>query len=262
MFRIPFIAALALLAAAPSLPQPAPPAAAAAAGHSYPAIERIGWTYGDESYGNGPHDQLRFTRDDHGHFNSSMGPDDGADARAVIASIERARPGDAISFSLVREAGALACTGRAEADGRASGTCRFDPDQGFATELARRGMAPDDSDDMLALTLVNARIATVDTLTAKGFRFDGAGDLIAVSALGVGAAYADELRGAGLRIDELGDLIAAKALKIDAQWLGDMARAGYPSLAVGQAIQMRALGVTPDYALRMGRVLHAVHEIE
>jgi hypothetical protein len=49
---------------------------------------------------------------------------------------------------------------------------------------------------------------------------------------------------------------------VDAAWLGDMARAGYPDLTIGQAIQMRALGVTPDYAVRMARVLHAVGEIQ
>jgi len=259
MFRTPFVTALALLVAAPSLPQAAEPAAPR---HAYPAIERIGWSYGEASLHGGAADQLRFFRNDHGHFDSSLGADDGTDAQAVIASIQRARPGDALSFSLAREAGTLACTGRAGDAGRASGTCRFDPDQGFAVELARRGIAPDSSDDMLGLTLVNAHLATVDGLTAAGFRFADAGDLTAVSALGATPAYADELRGAGLEVDELGDLIAARALKIDAQWLGEMARAGYPNLAVGQAIQMRALGVTPDYAIRMGRVLHAVHEIE
>jgi hypothetical protein len=262
MFRTPFVAAIALLAASPTLPRAAEPAAAATPRHAYAAIEKVRWTYGEETYRGGLHRQLRFSRDERGHFNSSVGPDDAADAQAAIAAIERAHPGDAIAFSLTREAGTLACSGRAEDGGRASGACRFDPDQGFAAGLARRGIAPDDGDDLLALTLVDARLATVDGLTADGFRFDGAGDLIAVTALGVSPAYSDQLRGAGLRIDELGDLIAAKALKIDAQWLGDMARAGYSNLAVGQAIQMRALGVTPEYAMKMGRVLHAVHELE
>ena len=75
-------------------------------------------------------------------------------------------------------------------------------------------------------------------------------------------AYAEELRAAGLRTGQLGDLIAARALKVDAAWLGDMARAGYPDLTIGQAIQMRALGVTPDYATRMAKVLHAIGEIQ
>jgi hypothetical protein len=262
MFRPPLIAALALLAASPSLPREAQPAAAGAPRHAYGAIKRIGWSYGEEASRGGPHNQLRFSREGEGRLNASVGPQDAADAQAAIASIARARPGDAISFSLTREAGTLACSGRAEDRGRASGTCRFDPDRGFAAGLARRGIAPDDSDELLAMTLVGAHLATVDGLTADGFGFDDAGDLIAVSALGISASYSSELRGAGLRIDKLGDLIAAKALKIDPRWLAEMARAGYPDLTVGQAIQMRALGVTPEYAVKMARVLRSAGEIE
>jgi len=262
MFRTPLIAALALLAASPSLPREAQPAAAAAPRRAYAAIERIGWSYGEEAHRSGTPNPLRFSRQGEGHFNASVGPEDAADTKAAIASIGRARPGDAIFFSLAREAGTLACSGRAEDGGRASGTCRFDPDRGFAAGLARRGIAPDDSDDLLAMTLVDAHLATVDGLTADGFGFDDAGDLVAVSALGISASYSSELRGAGLRINELGDLIAAKALKIDPRWLADMARAGYPDLTVGQAIQMRALGVTPEYAVKMARVLRSVGEIE
>ena len=79
-----------------------------------------------------------------------------------------------------------------------------------------------------------------------------------VALAGLGTVGAGVIR----LIDANADLIAAKALKIDGQWLGEMARAGYPDLAVGQAIQMRALGVTPDYAMGMQRVLHAVGEIQ
>ena len=260
MLRAPIIAAFALFAAAPSLPQAAVPAENVAPRHAYPAIERIGWSYGEGSIHGGPADQLRFFRER--HFNSSSGPQESADVKAIIATIAATHAGDRVSFTLTREAGALACSGRAEEGGHASGTCRFDPDQVFAAGLTRHGIAAEDSDAMLGLTLVDAHIATVDGLAAEGFRFQNAGELIAVSALGVTPAYAGDLRAAGLQVDAIGDLIAARALKIDAQWLADMARAGYPDLAVGKAIQMRALGITPDYAIRMGRVLHAVHEIE
>lgn len=262
MLRSLSLAALMLLAAAPSLPRAPEPAKVAAPHRAYPAIDEIRWTYGDASHAAGSEGRLRFSREQHGLFNSSVGPEGASDVQAAIASIERARPDEAISFRLSREAGALACTGRAEGNGRAAGTCRFDPDENFAAGLAQRGIAADDSDDLLALAILDAHLATVDRLRAQGFRFADNGDLIAVSALAVTPEYVDDLRAAGLKIDELGDLIAAKALKIDGRWLGEMARAGYPSLAVGDAIQMRALGVTPDYALKMGRVLRAVHEIE
>lgn len=257
MIRMPLLAALTLLTAAPSLPQPSGHPAAEA--RHYRGIETIRWTYRDESYPGGASRQLRFTHD---RSNSSIDSDGHSDVRRTIEMIAHTAPGQTISFTLTREAGTLACAGRGEADGTGSGTCRFDPDDRFAAELARRGIAPDDSDDLVALTLVDAHLATVDGLAGEGFRFDRAGDLIAVSALGVSPAYADELRRAGLKVDELGDLIAARALKIDAAWLTEMGRAGYPDLAVGQAIQMRALGVTPDYAMRMARVLHAAGEIQ
>jgi hypothetical protein len=259
MIRFSLIAALTLLSAAPSLPQATSHPAPAAPVRSYGAIEQIRWTYDDESFPGGKAWQLRFKYD---HSNSSLSSDDDPDVQRIIDTIAHSTTGQAIAFSLAREAGTLACTGRAEDGGRGSGTCRFDPNSGFGAELVRRGIAPDDSDDMLALTLVDAHLATVDGLLADGFHFDDAGDLIAVSALRVTPNYARELRGAGLKVDELGDLIAAKALKVDAQWLGEMAHAGYPDLAIGQAIQMRALGVTPDYAVRMTRVLRAVGEIE
>jgi hypothetical protein len=259
MIRLPLLAALTLMTAAPSLPQSAGGAASTAEARSYHPIERIHWTYDDESFAGRSSRQLRFTHD---HSNSSIGADGDPDVQQIVATIAHAAVGEDVTFSLAREAGTLACSGRAEEGGRAGGSCRFDPDNRFAAELARRSIAPDDSDDMLALTLVDAHLATADGLTADGFRFDDSGDFIAVSALEVTPAYVDELRGAGLRVDELGDLIAARALKVDAQWLRDMARAGYPGLTVDQAIQMRALGVTPDYAVRMARVLRAVGEIE
>ena len=258
MIRTSILAALSLLAASPSLPQPAASAPAAPA-RSYRAIDTVSWSYGLESFPGGSAPQLRFKHD---HSNSSIDTDHDPEVMRIVDTIAHASAGQPLSFNIAREAGTLACTGRADAAGRGSGTCRFDPDARFAGELAQRGLAPDDSDDLLALTLVDAHLATVDGLASAGFRLDKAGDLIAVSALGVTPAYAGGLRGAGLKIDELGDLIAAKALKIDGQWLGEMARAGYPDLAVGQAIQMRALGVTPDYAMRMQRVLHAVGEIQ
>jgi hypothetical protein len=259
VIRLPLLAALTLMTAAPSLPQPAGQTPSPAEARSYPPIERIRWSYDGVALPGGSSWQLRFS---HERSTSSIGDNGDAEMRRITETIRHAARGQDVSFSLVREAGTIACAGKAEDGGRASGSCRFDPDNRFAAELARRGIAPDDGDDMLALTLVGAHLATLEGLTADGFRFADSGDLIAVSALGATPAYVAELRGAGLRIDELGDLIAARALKVDAQWLNDMARAGYPGLTVGQAIQMRALGVTPDYAVRMARVLRAVGEIE
>ena len=259
MIRAPILAALTLFAAAPTLPQSAAREATAPAPRSYPAIERIDWTYGAESSGERSHNQLRFS---HEGSTSSFGSDDAPEIAGELAAASLASPGEAVSFALAREAGALACTGRVVEAGRAAGTCRFDPNEGYIAELARRGLVPEDSKEVLVLTLVDGRIALVDGLMHLGYRFEDTGDLIAVAALDVTPAFAGGLRDAGLAIDELDDLIAARALGIDAEWLGAMAHAGYPDLDVEQAIQMRALGVTPDYAQRMSRVMSALGEIQ
>jgi len=260
VIRTPLLAALTLLVAAPSLPQPAGHSVAVGHSEPYRAIEAIRWTYDDENSRNALSTrQLRFS---HGHSNSSVSPDRDPEVQRIVATLAQAAPGRPLSFALTREAGTIACTGRAERGGGGSGTCRFDPDQSFAAALSDRGIAAEDSEQILALSLVGAHLATADGLAAQGFRLGGTGDLIAVSALGVTPAYAGELRAAGLKIHEMGDLIAARALKIDASWLGAMAGAGYPNLEVGKAIQMRALGVTPDYAMKMARVLRQVGEIQ
>jgi hypothetical protein len=258
MLRLLSLAALTLLTASPTLPQ-TPSSARQAATKAYPAIGNIHWSYADATSPGASTDQVRFTHDG---MNTSFGSDEAPLIMGEQATASLNSPGEAVSFAVVREAGTLACTGRVESAGRASGTCRFDPDERFTAELTRRGLPPEDSDEVLALALVDAHVASVDGLVAQGFRFEKADDLVAVAALEVSPAYARELHDAGLTIDDLDDLVAAKAVKVDAGWLGEMARAGYPNLDVGEAIQMRALGVTPDYAMKMARVLRAVGEIE
>jgi hypothetical protein len=258
MVRTPFLAALTLFAAGPILPQAAALSAADALPHAYAAIDPINWTYRDDD-GPARNSQLRFS---HNGMMTSFSPEEASRIMGELATASLANPGEAVTFSIVREAGSLACSGRVERTGSAAGTCRFNPYKRFTDALSRRGLPPEDSDAVLALTLVDARVALVDGLLDQGYRFDDADDLIAVAALDVSPAYAGELRGAGLKVDDLDDLVAARALHVDAAWLGEMAKAGYPGLKVEQAIQMRALGVTPDYAKRMSRVLSALGEIE
>ena len=258
MFRAPIIAALTLFAAMPALSSAAAGSAPLAAEPSYGRIEAIDWTYRvDDKAGHAL--QLRLSR--HG-MTTSFGPDEAAAIIGQSPTASLARPGEAINFTLTREAGVLTCSGHSGERGNAAGTCRFDPDLRFTAGLARRGLTAQDSEQVLALALVDARIEQVDGLSGQGYRFDAANDLVAVAALGVSPGYASALREAGLQVDKLNDLVAARALKIDVAWLSDMARAGYPGLDVHRAIEMRALGVTPDYARRMTRVLNAVSPLE
>jgi hypothetical protein len=129
MFRLPLLATLTLLVGAPSLTQPAARPAAVAEARTYRPIEAIRWTYDDESFPGGSSWQLRFKHD---HSSSSIGPDDSADVQRIVDTLSHAGSGEAVSFSLSREAGALAGTGRAQSGGRGGSRprARAGPDHG------------------------------------------------------------------------------------------------------------------------------------
>lgn len=226
--------------------------AAAPAPHPIHAIEGIEWTYDPDDEGR---IELR-----HDHMNSTFDASELPEVADQLAAASSSSPGEAVTFALVREAGALACTGKRTASG-ARGTCRFDPTESYVAALSERGLRPEDSEEAFALAIVDARIDQVDGLARAGFDVREVGDLLAVAALEVCPSYVEELKEAGLDIAELDDLVAAKALGISAAWLTEMADAGFPDLTVDQAISMRALDVTPDYARRMKRVAASVGEL-
>ena len=245
MLRLPLIAAL-TLAAAGTLAY----ARDAAAGSPSAALDDIAWSYRPATERE-TRPLLRLTRDG---MNSVFDPSDLPEVIAALAAIP-AEAGGPASFSLVREAGTLACAGRATGEGRAAGTCRFAPDQQFLAGLAAHGLRPEDNEEVLGLALVDARLASVDGLSRAGFALEDVDQLMAVSALEVTPAFAGELRAAGLVAADTDELVTARALEIDAAWVRGMAEAGFPDLGMEKAIQFRALDVTPDYARRMARVM-------
>ena len=261
MIRMLTASALLLRTASPCLPRDVAHqrSAASAATAGFPVLEDIRWFYEPAHINQISTHQLRITREgmsttfDERETHAIMG----GGAAASLAS-----PGEAVSFALARPAGALACRGKVESAQRASGTCRFDPDEGFIAALTQRGLKPEDSNEVMALALVDARIESVDELLNAGFTFEGADNVIAVAALEVTAGFARELREAGLKITDIEDLITAKAVELDPAWLSAMADAGYPGLDTEEAIELRALGVTPDYARKMARVSAALEESE
>jgi hypothetical protein len=226
-------------------------------GAAFEPVEDIAWSYRAAS---GPESKamLRLTRDG---MNATFDPRELPEIFDALAA-SPGQPGETVAFSLAREAGALACSGRTTEEGRAAGTCRFDPDQRFIAGLASRGLPAEDVGQVLGLTLVDAKLTSVDDLSRECVRVEDADQLMAVSALGVTPAFVVELRQAGLAASDMDDLIAARALEIDAAWVEAMAEAGYPGLGIEKAIQMRALGVTPDYARRMARVRRATEGTE
>ena len=249
-------ALLAFAAAAPSLPQ----SKEVRDSRAFAPIEDIEWSYGEEIRSGHDRGALRFTRK-----RGQMSSYSEAETAAILGegfAASLVRPGEAVSFSMRREAGVMACAGTVVAVGKAAGSCRFDPDAGFAAALRQRGLAPEDSEKLFVLALVDARLASVDGLLGERFEIDDVDSVVAISALEVTPDFARALRDAGLNIDDIDNLIAAKAVGVDPDWLRGMADAGYGDLDVERAIEMRALDITPDYARKMSRVIAALEGTE
>lgn len=166
-----------------------------------------------------------------------------AEARAALGG--SAGP---LSFSVVHEAGTLACSGRLERAWDGEGTCRFTADPGFESALAGRGIALERRDETLAMLMVDATIALADGLAGAGLKLDESDNLIAAAALHVTPAYVRDLRDAPLAIDAVDDAIACRALGVDGAYVRGLVAAGYAGLTTDQVVSMKALGVTPDYA--------------
>jgi len=211
-------------------------------------------------------DELSFTS--RGHDSSRQIEIRSDDDRSSV-SVSRARMSETqgldedgpMRFTVAAEAGRTECQG-VRHDGVAAGTCRFTSSPDFEIGLAQRGVRLEHRRDLLALALVDAKLALVDDLSRDGWAPRDSSNLIAAGALGITGAWADGLKRGGLTIAAFDDLIAARALDLDGAWLRDMAAAGYPHLTVHQAISMRAVGVTPSYAAAMNRAMDAAHAVE
>lgn len=158
-----------------------------------------------------------------------------------------------VSFTIVHDSGTLTCSGALMKAFDGAGTCRFTADRRFEAELASRGLAPKDRDDLLAMLLVDATIELADGLTAEGLRLKNDGDLIAAAALKVTPAYVRDLKSEAMVLTDVGDAIACKALDVDGVYVRGLATAGYRGLSARDVIGMKAMGVSPEYARAMNR---------
>lgn len=181
--------------------------------------------------------------------------------RARLSDVSGFEGNGPVRFAVAAEAGRTECSGFRKG-ARAKGDCRFVSSPSYETGLAQRGVTLERRRDLLALALVDARLALVDELSHDGLAPRDSGDLIAAAALGVTGAWAHDLREAGLDIDKFDDLIAARALELDGPFIRAMAAAGYPRLTARQAITMKAVGVTPSYAAAMNRAADAAQQVE
>lgn len=193
--------------------------------------------------------QVRFR---HQHMTSDVSL---AGKRDELAPVRAALTGGAgpVAFTIVHDAGTLACTGTLTRAFAGERTCRFTSDPRFELALGERGLAPTRRGDLLAMLLVDATIDLADGLIAAGVGPDDTDDLVAAAALGVTGDYVGDLKSAALVLADFDDAVACKALDVDGAYVRGLAAAGYRALSADDVVGLKALGVTGDYALAMNR---------
>src|SRR3954468_2148548 len=147
-------------------------------------------------------------RDDRDHNNWSTGfmPSDLIGLEVSSFHSPGTRP---LHFAIVREAGRLDCAGNG-GNNYATGNCRFTADAAFMQLLSSRGIGRPTTDQMFALTAVNARRSMIEAVTAARYPTPSIDDVIALAALGVDARYIADMSHAGYRPQSIHALIEFK----------------------------------------------------
>lgn len=203
-----------------------------------------------------------------------------ADLQGLTAA-QLAAPAGPVRFRIARDAGALDCDGMMR-NGRGSGDCRFTPNQTYAGELARRGIARPTADQQFKLTLRGGDLVVADELIRQGYQTPSVSQLVETGIFGIDVAFLRAIDAAGYRVGSVSKLVqmkihgvtpayigelaaigpAYRKLPVDAliemrihdvtsQRLAAFARAGYPNLARAQIVSMAIHGVSPDYVKQM-----------
>jgi hypothetical protein len=142
-------------------------------------------------------------------------------------SLERARGGDTVNFSLAREAGTVECEGSFQ-NGKGAGTFRFTANQSFISAMSSRGI-------------------DFEKKSPSGDQRSVEDRLFAATTLNVTTALADGLRAAGLDGLDEGDLFRAVMFKVDTKFIREMDASGYPNLGIEGLVKARILGVDKDF---------------
>lgn len=146
------------------------------------------------------------------------------------------------NFTLSREAGSIAFTGRFEGN-TGMGTYKFIPNQSFINFLAEEGVSANKDKDAMVFFMINLKRGFVKMLKKEGYTDFSKNDLIPLCALNVTEDYIKSLKKAGLSKLSLQDLVPLKALNIDGEYVADIKSAGYKNIDANRLITLKAQGI-------------------
>ncbi len=185
------------------------------------------------------HISFQFKNDDEDHqsFNSS------SFQLTEFPSLPRGAAG---SFSLTREAGTMAFTGKFEGD-QGMGKYKFTGDKQYGTFMDKEIGETLTERDLMVFFFVNISKAYVQMLKTQGFKSIGKNDVIPMAALKIDAEYIKSLKESGYKDLGIHDIIPFKSLGIDGSYIQDIRKAGFPDISAQQLIAFKAQKIDKAY---------------
>mgnify|MGYP003393191789 CR=1 FL=1 len=164
-----------------------------------------------------------------------------------------------VSFSLVREAGTIACDG-SFIDGRGNGTFRFVANRAFVDGMRSRGFdfEKQDSDRedrhesslderLFAATTLNVTTALADDLRSANFPNLNVDDLFKAAIFKIDGKFMKEMAATGFPNLTMEDLVKARIFKIDAQFVRNIKDMGFGADNFEHLVKYSIFKVTPEY---------------
>lgn len=201
-----------------------------------------------EPSGKAGHVELEISRRS-GNSHWIMGRDIATSALQGLAADSLSGKGGPVSFSLVREAGTLACEGVARR-GRATGDCSFAPDPQFASALAARGIGAPSAQEQFSLALNDIGLAYVAELERQRYDTPTASDLGRAGDHGVTLDYLKEMGAQGYRVGRLPALIQMRDHGVTPDLIAGLTAHNVRDIPAEDIVRLRDHGITPDYVGR------------
>jgi hypothetical protein len=164
--------------------------------------------------------------------------------------------GGPVKFSLVREAGTIACEGSFQ-NRKGSGTYTFTPNLSFVSAMKSRGFdfekdsdrdnEADTTDRLFAAAMFNVTTALADDLASAGFGKLTVADLFKAAIFHIDSAFMREMKDTGFPNLDMQDLVKARIFKIDANFVRQAAQMGFAKQGFESLVKMSIFKVTPEF---------------
>ncbi|MDQ1638300.1 MAG: hypothetical protein QOF62_1639 [Pyrinomonadaceae bacterium] len=170
---------------------------------------------------------------------------------------EQVERGGAVKFSLVREAGTIACEGVFQ-NAKGVGTFSFTANQSFISGMKSRGFdferadktwgdEHDSENKLFSAAVLNVTTAQADDLLSVGLGKLDIDDLFKAAIFKIDSKFAREMKASGFPNLGMEELVKARIFKIDANFVTQVMQMGFANQSFEDLVQMRIFKVTPEF---------------